>query len=142
MDQITEFVSNNLFLFVALFAVLVMLIKAEYEHQTSKAVQLSPSQATRLMNNHEDALVLDIRSKDEYAKGHIRQARNIPLAELKEQLDKLADYRDKPVIIYCNSGNTSSKAGRLLQSAGFTTIHNLAGGVAGWKEANLPLTKK
>ncbi len=142
MEQITEFVSNNIFLFIALLAVFVMLLKEEYLHQTNKASQLSPPQATRLMNNNSDMLILDTRTKDEFAKGHIKQAINIPLSELKDNVDKLQKYSGKPVLIYCNSGNTSQKAGRILQLSGFSDISNLAGGVLAWKEANLPLTKK
>jgi len=142
MEQLTEFVSNNVFLFIALLAVFVLLLKEEYAHQTNKAIQLQPSQATRLMNNSSDVLVLDIRSADEFAKGHIKGALNIPLADLKGSVDTLEKHIGKPVLIYCNSGSTSIRAGKILQDKGFDKINNLAGGISGWKEASLPLTKK
>jgi len=142
MEQLSEFVSNNVFLFIAWLAVFMLLLKEEYAHQTNKAVQLQPSQATRLMNNNSDAVVLDIRSADEFSKGHINRALNIPLADLKSNTDKLDKYRGHPVLIYCNSGSTSMRAGKILQDKGFDNINSLAGGVSGWKEANLPLTKK
>ncbi len=142
MGHITEFVSNNIFLFIALLVVLAMLIKTEYEHRTSRAANLSIAQATRLLNNNPDALVLDIRASAEFKKGHLRQAINIPLAELKNSLDKLEKYKDKPALLYCNSGNTTSRAARLLQQNGFTHVNVMQGGIADWKEAGLPLTKK
>ncbi len=142
MEHVTEFVSNNPFLFIAFFVVLVMLIKTEYEHQTSRAAQLSSSQATRLLNNNPDALVLDIRANKEFSNGHIKQAVNVPMAELKNELEKLAKYKEKPVLVYCNSGNTSSRAEKILQKNGFANINNLQGGIANWTEAGLPLTKK
>lgn len=142
MEQLTEFVSNNIFLFIAWLAVFALLLKEEYAHQTNKAVQLQPSQATRLMNNSSDALVLDIRSADEFAKGHIKGALNIPLVDLKGGTDKLKKYIGKPVLIYCNSGSTSMRAGKILQDKGFDKVNNLAGGISSWKEASLPLTKK
>ena len=141
MQQVFEFVSNNLLLFAALLVVLVMLIKAEYEHQTSKTDRLSASQATRMLNNHDNALVLDIRTQDAFNKGHIRGAQNIPLAELKKSLDKLEKYKSKPVLLYCNSGTTTTKAGKLLQSGGFSDVYHLDGGINAWKEASLPLSK-
>ena len=142
MAQITEFVSNNLFLFIALLAVIVLLIKEEFAHQTSKAIQLSPAQATRLMNNNDNMLILDIRSSDEFAKGHIKNAMNIPLAELKNSLDKVKKFSERPALIYCNSGSTSLKAARILQAGGFNAVNHLVGGILAWKEAGLPLTRK
>jgi len=142
IHQIIEFITNNLLLFAALLVVLVMLVKAEYDNQSSRAMRLSPSQTTRLINNHDDALILDIRKRDEFGNGHIRQALNIPLTELKNETDKLKKYRDGQILIYCNSGNTSISAGKILQAAGFTNIYHLEGGIGAWKEAGLPLTKE
>ncbi len=81
MEQLTEFVTNNLILFAALLGVLVMLIKAELDHQANKGLVISPSMAIRLMNNHEDSLILDIRTsllniKMVTSKG----AKNVPLS--------------------------------------------------------------
>lgn len=142
MEQLSEFVLNNLLLFAALVVVLVMLIKAELEHQANKGSYLTPSMATRLMNNHSDALILDIRTAADYKKGHIKGAKNIPLSDFASSVDKLAADKDKPVLVYCNSGNTVTRAIKLLKKAGFVQVNNLDGGIAAWKEANMPLSKK
>jgi len=142
MEQLSEFVLNNIVLFAALAGVLVLLIKAELDHQASKGSFLSPAMAIRLMNNHDDALVLDIRSVAEYKGGHIKGAKNAPLAEFSKSIESYTSYKNKPVLIYCNSGNTATRAIKMLKKAGFENINNLAGGIAAWKEASLPLTKK
>ena len=142
MDQLTEFVTNNLLLFAALVGVLVMLIKAELDHQAFKGVQLSPSKAIRLMNNHDDALILDVRSAGDYKNGHIKGAKNLPLSDLGTALDKYAEYKNRAVLVYCNSGSTVTRAIKALKSAGFENINNLEGGIAAWKEASMPLSKK
>lgn len=142
MAQISEFVLNNLLLFAALIAVLVMLIKAELEHQANKGLSLSPSMATRLMNNHSDALILDIRTAADFKNGHIKGAKNIPLKEFASNVEGLSSDKDKPVLLYCNSGSTVTSAIKLLKKAGFEKINNLDGGIAAWKEASMPLTKK
>lgn len=142
MEQLTEFVTNNLILFAALFGVLVMLIKAELDHQGSKGTLVSPSMAIRLMNNHDDALIVDIRTAAEYKSGHIKGAKNTPLNEFASALENYADCKNKDVLIYCNSGTTASRAIKLLKKAGFEKINNLEGGIAAWKEANMPLVKK
>ena len=142
MDQLTEFVTNNLILFAALFGVLIMLIKAELDHQANKGLVVSPATAIRLMNNEDDALIIDIRVEADYKKGHIKGAKNIPLADMASNLDKYATYKNKPVLIYCNTGNSATRAIKLLKTAGFEKIKNLGGGIAAWKEANMPLSQK
>jgi len=142
MEQLSEFVLNNIVLFAALAGVLVLLIKAELDHQASKGSFLSPAMAIRLMNNNDDVLVIDIRSTAEYKSGHIKGAKNAPLAEFSSAIDSYANFKNQPVLIYCNSGNTATRAIKMLKKAGFENINNLAGGMAAWKEASLPLTKK
>jgi len=80
MEQLSEFILNNLLLFAALFAVMVMLIKSELDHQANRGLFLSPSRAIRLMNNHSDALVLDVRTAADFKNGHIKGAKNVPLS--------------------------------------------------------------
>ncbi len=142
MDQISEFVLNNLLLFAALFVVLALLIKAELDHQANKGLYLSPTRATRLMNNESDALVLDIRTTAEFKSGHIKGAKNVPLADFATSIDNLSDDKNKAVLVYCNTGNSATRALKLLKKAGYEKINNLEGGIAAWKEANLPLAKK
>jgi len=142
MEQLSEFILNNLLLFAALFVVMVMLIKAELDHQTNKGSFLSPSMAIRLMNNHSETLVLDIRVAADFKNGHIKGAKNVPLSDFAASVDGLSGDKNKPVLIYCNSGNTVMRAIKLLKNAGFEKINNLEGGIAAWKEANLPLSKK
>jgi len=141
MEQIIEFVSNHLLLCAAFVVVLVLLIRAEYEYQTLRSCQLDPTAAIRIMNGS-DAVVLDVREAADFSNGHLKNAKNIPLSALRDKLDELSGYRGKPVLAYCRNGNISGKACRLLKKTGFTNVHNISGGITGWQEANLPLTKK
>lgn len=142
MEQLSEFVLNNILLFAALLGVLIMLIKAELDHQATKGMLLSPAMAIRLMNNHDDALVIDIRTAADFKNGHIKGAKSAPLSEFASKIDNFSSYKDKPVLIYCNSGNTATRAIKLLKNAGFEQVNNLQGGIIAWKDANMPLTKK
>ena len=142
MQQISEFIVNNLLLFAALFGVMVMLIKAELDHQANKGLYLSPANAIRLMNNDSDTLVIDTRTAAEFSSGHIKGAKNMPLSDFAKNVDELATYKSNPVLVYCNSGNTVIRAIKLLQKAGFAKISNLEGGIGAWKEASMPLVKK
>lgn len=141
MNQIVEFVSQNIMLFAALLVVLVMLIKAELDHQMNKASRLSAAQATRLLNNHDDAVVIDIRRPEEFAAGHIRGALNLPLAGFQAAIDGLEADKAAPLVVVCNSGNTSLKAVRMLRRQGYTQVYDLEGGMQAWQEANLPMAR-
>ena len=142
MEHLPEFIMNHPLLWGGLAVVLVLLIRSEYEHQTSKASQLDPMNAIRLMNNNDDALVIDVRETADYKKGHIKNAKNIPLTTLKDKLDDFSKYKDQAVLAYCSSGAVSNKACSLLQKAGFSNVHNISGGLNGWLDAKLPTTKK
>lgn len=71
------------------------------------------------------AVIVDVRSKAEYADGHIRGSINIPLQSLEANLGKLK--KDKPVITCCASGMRSASAKSILQSKGFAEVHNGGG---------------
>lgn len=142
MEQYTEFVLNNPALFAALFVVIILLIKAELDHQIYKGLLVSPASAIRLINNNDDILIVDIRAAAEYKKGHIKGAKNVQMSEFASSIESYSAYKDKPVLIYCNSGNTTKRAVKLLKKAGYGHINDLEGGIIAWKDANMPLSKK
>jgi len=92
--------------------------------------------------NREDAVVVDLRPAADFAKGHILGARSVPLAELEKRAADLDKYKAKPVIVYCNTGNSSGASVALLRRNGFANVVNLAGGYAAWQQAGLPVEKK
>jgi rhodanese-related sulfurtransferase len=97
-------------------------------------------QATQLMNR-ENALVLDVRDAASYASGHILGARNLPLADLEKRIGELDKHKSKPVIVVCETGNSSMRAVRLLQAKGFAQARNLSGGFRAWLQGGLPVER-
>ena len=85
--------------------------------------QISASQVRRLVEQHE--LIIDVREPDEYAKGHVVSAINIPMSEFRERLDEFP--RDKPIYIHCLSGQRSYNVVRALMNLGYTNVYNIAG---------------
>ena len=77
--------------------------------------------------------ILDVRTSKEYAEGHLNGSLNINYfdKDFKDQVGKLDSA--KPVYVYCHSGGRSSKAMTIMKSQGFTTVYNLTGGYAAWK---------
>lgn len=79
-----------------------------------------------------DYLLLDVRTQEEFSQGYIEGAMLIPVDELSSRLDEIEAYKDKPVLVYCRSGNRSVTASNILIENGFTNVHNLLTGYNGW----------
>jgi rhodanese-related sulfurtransferase len=77
-------------------------------------------------------LLLDVRTQEEYDERHIEGSTLIPVGELESRLGEISDYKDKPVLVYCRSGNRSVTASNVLIDNGFTEVHNLLGGIGAW----------
>ena len=100
----------------------------------------SPTEAVRLMN--QGAVLVDVRSQAEFDSGHILDARHVPQDQVAQAAETLKRFKDKVVIMCCESGMRSSAAARVLQAQGFTNVVNLRGGVQAWRAENLPLVKE
>lgn len=139
--EFIDFATRNWPLFAALFVIIGLLIGTEVLRMIRGIVSINPTRATQLIN-HEDAVLLDVRDTSGYKAGHIAEARHIPLKELKNRLKELAKFKDKPIVVYCQTGTQSNSAGNILKKEGFNAVHNLSGGINAWQNASLPVTKK
>lgn len=74
-----------------------------------------------------DVIVVDVRKEDEFKAGHIKGAINIALEDIEAKLSELEAYKEKTVVLYCNTGNRSGKAGTQLVEEGFKTVYNADG---------------
>lgn len=101
---------------------------------------VSASDAVILINRSH-AVVLDVRDDAEFASGHIANAKHIPLTQLPERLKELSKFKDKPVLVYCESGMRAGKAVAILAKNEFKQVQQLQGGVKAWQDAKLPLVK-
>jgi rhodanese-related sulfurtransferase len=107
---------------------------------TQRGKRASAQEVTLLINRGKAAIV-DVRSSEEFAAGHLPDAKNIPLADLDSRIGELAKLKSKSVVVVCQSGARANAAAVKLAKAGFTDVVNLDGGVAAWKTAGLPLSK-
>jgi len=141
MSDFIEFALRNWLLFVALFAILGMLVGGEILRKMRGVSTLDAASALRLINDR-DAVIVDIRDAGDYKEGHIPQARHIPFSALQERLSELTKVKDKPMIVYCRTGATSPAACALLKKQGFADVHSLNGGLPSWLDAPLPISRK
>lgn len=136
MQQLVDFAANNMILVAAFLVLLVLLLRTYISPGGAKNV--TAAQAVQLIN-HNDALLLDVRTQDEFQKAHILNAVNIPLGLLDSRIGEIQDRKDRPVVVVCQSGNRSQQAARTLKKYAFDQIHNLSGGMLSWQQANLPV---
>jgi rhodanese-related sulfurtransferase len=76
------------------------------------------------------AQLIDVREPDEFKKGHILGARNIPLSQMKQRLKEVRN--DQPVYLYCESGFRSARAAQFLKKRKYGNLHHLQGGFKKW----------
>lgn len=142
MQEYLDFFANNTLLVVAWFGLVAAIVVMTVMAKLSK-VQIIPAQQAVLLINKQDAVVVDVRAAEEFRKGRITGAINVPASQLKaNDLSLIQKYQQKPLILVCETGMTTSSIGRILTKAGFTRVHTLRGGMADWRTQNLPVAKR
>ncbi|TDJ23333.1 MAG: rhodanese-like domain-containing protein [Gammaproteobacteria bacterium] len=137
MDQAFEFIGNHAIL-VGTFAVLLALF---IRNEASRGGRTATAQELINLVNREHALVLDVRDAREFAEGHIVDALNIPHASVASRLTELEKHKGRPVAIVCKMGQHAGSAGTILRKSGFERVLRLSGGMAEWRNQNLPVVK-
>jgi rhodanese-related sulfurtransferase len=130
-----QFFIDNIVLIAVAFISGAMLVWPLIRSRASGPT-LSTLQATQLINTRNPQIV-DLRSSDDYAKGSLPNARNLPAGKIGERMVELK--KDKPVLLVCATGTSAGRTAALLRSRGFSEVFVLAGGIAGWRDAGLPL---
>jgi rhodanese-related sulfurtransferase len=137
MDKFLEFAGNHTLLVLALMISFFVLVFAELRRKASGLVSVDPTDAVRLINN--EAMIIDLRNTEAYARGHIVNAKNIPFDEFDAKRDKVAKFKNKPIVAVCDSGTSSNKAVASLRKSGFDSVYGLKGGMTAWTTAGLPV---
>lgn len=125
---------NKILMLIILLGVMVTGCAADGKNeQTVNPVDLSIEETKELIESQEDLLILDVRTTEEFNQGHIEGAQQISVDDLKDRVQELEDYKDKSVLVYCRSGNRSSKAVNILLDNGFSNIYHMSEGFMNWK---------
>lgn len=99
---------------------------------------VTAAEAVQLANRSQ-GIFIDVRGVEQFKTGTIAQARNVPLPELESKFDTLP--KNKPLIVFCDQGRESVRAAATLRKKGLEAV-SLEGGLRGWIQAGLPLSKK
>lgn len=135
MAQFLEFLGNHWILTSLWLFFLVALIV----YSRAKSGKALGVHATTQLINRSNALVLDVRPKKDFDKGHITDAVHIPMDKLKDRFTELEKHKDAPIVVVCNLGNQSGEGVNLLTREGFTQVRRLQGGITEWSNQGLPL---
>lgn len=101
----------------------------------------TPKEAMGLIVNEEkNVTILDVRTKDEYKNGHIKNAILIPVQELEARLGELQKFKNTKILVYCASGSRSVSASRILSKNEFTP-YNMNGGINSWANSGYGVSK-
>ena len=142
MQEYIDFISNNPMLSAAWGIIALLLIQSVVKNKLSRVANVNSQEATLLINKQK-AVVVDVRSEEEFKNGHIVNSKNITVSQIQEgKLSSIEKYKQTPIIVVCATGTRSSGAGDKLVKAGFEQVNNLTAGMTGWATANLPTTKK
>jgi rhodanese-related sulfurtransferase len=96
--------------------------------------------AIHLLENDDNVTLLDVRTIEEYKEGHLRDATLIPVHALAQNLGMLKQDKNKKIIVYCQTGNRSVAASRILEANGFTPL-NVKGGILNLQSAGVEVIK-
>ena len=134
-----KFVLDNVFLIAVAFVSGAMLVWP-LVRRGAGGPSVTTLEATQMINR-QDALGLDVREQADYAQSHILNSRGLPLSQLEARAGDIEKFKDKPVIVYCATGNRSSAAAAVLRKRGLSNVVNLSGGFVAWQQAGLPVQK-
>ena len=141
IEQFITFITAHWQLALLFVVLLLLLVGLEVRNRLLGIPQLSPSEVTQAIN-HQAAILVDIRSKDSFAQGHILGSDNRPWKEFEAQISTVDFDKQKPVIVICENGQHAQKAALMLRKVGFLQANILKGGLPSWCSAGLPLIKK
>lgn len=101
--------------------------------------RIAPAELAAQIEAGDAPTVLDVRTPEEFASGHVPGAINIPHDELAGRLDELAFARDSEIVVHCEGGGRASRAEAVLVEAGFSDVRDLDGHMQAWREGGYPV---
>lgn len=93
--------------------------------------KMSAKQAIEKMSKEDSYIILDVRTREEYEEKHIKDAINIPLADITDGISEVLPDFDENIYVYCRSGNRSHQAAKKLTKLGYTDVVDM-GGISNW----------
>lgn len=145
VQQFTEkglpFIQGHWELFAGLLVILIVIFIFEKKTKANNAESIDPQTAVEWINR-QNAIVIDIRDREAFRKGHIINSESIEPANVVSAITQAEKYRNNPVLIVCAQGLSAMKTAAQLKKEGWDKVAVLKGGIQAWVSADLPLEKK
>jgi phage shock protein E len=125
---------NKIFAGWLVIGLLPVIALADYKAQLSQEQALAQIKAGKIV-------VIDVRTPEEYAAGHVPSAINIPHTTIEQHLANFPASKDQAILLYCRSGHRSGIAEQALTAAGFTNLYHLEGDMIEWTKNQQPQEK-
>lgn len=113
--------------------------RALVSEASARIKHIDTKELSRLIADHADYVLIDVRETEEWTTGHAAGAQHISRGVLEARIEAAVADRNKRVILYCAGGNRSALATDSLQRMGYTNVYSLDGGMAAYRAAGLPL---
>ncbi len=139
MERLLEYISHHPWYAGGAAIAAVLVIAYELRARSENLSAVSPQDVVRLMN--QGAVLIDLRSEEDFASGHVAGARQMSGDQILKAGDTLKKQKEKVVVVYDDTGSLGASAVRQLAAQGFTRAFNLRGGISAWRAENLPLQK-
>jgi rhodanese-related sulfurtransferase len=122
--------------FVAIFVLLAISVLMKRRRITN-APMLSPEKALDAIKAGNGVQLIDVRTAQEFAEGHLQGAQNVPLQELKSRLSEILP--DRQIVVYCMTDGRSRQALKILKAYGYRHPQAMTGGITAWIQASYPI---
>src|SRR5690242_178083 len=140
MSELLDFFIKHWQLSAAFLVLLSVYLWVEFKGGSNSS-SISLEGATALYN-HEQAVIIDLRSEQNFRQGHIIGSQNISNDTSESNIRSLQKYAKKPIIVVCAEGRESAKFVAKLKASNFDRVFSMTGGIRAWQDAGLPLVNK
>ena len=123
---------KRFFGYLAISSILLSLFGCQSTKEENSYQHITADEAKALMDSEKEYIILDVRTAEEYAAGHIEGAVLIPDYEIQEKAEEILLDKSQLILVYCRSGRRSKNAASTLASLGYTNVKEF-GGIINWK---------
>jgi rhodanese-related sulfurtransferase len=123
----------------ALLLIALVAIAACARERAGAPGPIAPAELAARISSGSAPVILDVRTPEEFAAGHIPGARNVPVQELGDRLASLNLSPSQEIVVHCEKGGRAASAESILRDSGYTNVRDLSGHMSSWRAGNFPV---